>query len=206
MAVSRAMTILYRVHNNLYVNLTNRCNCACTFCLRQTRDHMDSSGSLWLEHEPSVMEVKAAFADYDLSKFQEIVFCGFGEPTMRLDDMLTLMDFIRANYENPIRVNTNGLANLLYKKDVTPLFQGRADTISISLNTPNPERYNELTRSCYGLAAFDGMLEFAGNIRKYVPNVVLSTVDTTLTKEEEEQCRRICKRLGVTYRIREWEN
>ncbi len=200
------MTILYEVHKNLYVNMTNKCSCACTFCLRQTRDEMEHSGSLWLDREPTVEEVKAEFAKFDMSKYEEVVFCGFGEPTMRLDDMLEVMDFIKETYHKPIRVNTNGLASLYYKKDVTPLFKDRADTVSISLNTPNPERYYELTRNRFGLEGFDGLLEFAKNIKKYVPHVVLTTVDTTLTKEEEEECRGICNKLGVTYRIRPWED
>ncbi len=200
------MTILYEVHKNLYVNMTNQCSCACTFCLRQTRDEMEHSGSLWLDREPTVEEVKAELKKFDLSKYEEVVFCGFGEPTMRLDDMLEVMDFIKENYHKPIRVNTNGLANLYYKKDITPLFKNRVDTISSSLNTPNPKRYYELTRNRFGLEGFDGLLEFAKNVKKYVPHVTMTTVDTTLTKEEEEECREICNKLGVTYRIRPWED
>lgn len=82
------MVILYEVHDNLYVNMTNKCPCACTFCLRQTRDEMNHSGSLWLEREPSVEEVKNEFSKFDMDKYKEVVFCGFGEPTERLDDVL----------------------------------------------------------------------------------------------------------------------
>ena len=84
--MKKGMTILYKVHNNLYVNLTNRCPCACTFCLRQNMDtvtHDDKT--LWLEHEPTVEEVKAEFAKFDMSQYEEVVFCGYGEPTERLD-------------------------------------------------------------------------------------------------------------------------
>jgi TatD family-associated radical SAM protein len=167
---------------------------------------MENSNSLWLEREPSVEEVKAEFAKFDMNKYEEVVFCGFGEPTMRLDDMLQVMDFIKENYQKPIRVNTNGLANLYYKKDVTPLFANRVDTVSISLNTPNPERYYELTRNRFGLEGFDGMLDFAKKVKQYVSKVVFTTVDTTLTKDEEAQCKKICNDLGVTYRIRPWED
>ena len=84
------MTILYKVHNNLYVNLTNKCPCACTFCLRQTRDHMEDSGVLWLEKEPTVDEVIADFANFNMDDYDEVVFCGFGEPTERIDVLLEL--------------------------------------------------------------------------------------------------------------------
>lgn len=205
--MQKAMTILYEVHDNLYVNLTNRCPCSCTFCLRQTRDSMDTEHhSLWLEHEPTVDEVKAEFSKFDMSKYKEVVFCGFGEPTERLDALLPLAAFIRDTYHKPIRVNTNGLANLIWNRDVTPEFSGLVDTISISLNTPNADKYHDLVRSKFGDISFDAMLNFAKDVRRYVPHVVLSTVATTLTEEEEAQCQSICDRLGVTYRIRPWED
>lgn len=202
---NQEMVILYEVYENLYVNMTNKCPCACTFCLRQTRDEMNHSGSLWLEREPGVEEVKAEFAKFDMDKYKEVVFCGFGEPTERLEDLLEVAAYVKEKFKKPVRINTNGLSDLIWQKNTAPMYEGLVDTISISLNTPNKERYYELTRSKFGIDSFDAMLAFAGNVSKYVPNVVLSTVDTTLTKEEEAQCREICGRLGVTYRIRPWE-
>lgn len=200
------MVILYEVYDNLYVNLTNKCPCACAFCLRQTRDEMNHSGSLWLEREPGVEEVKAEFDKFDMQKYKEVVFCGFGEPTERLEDLLEIAAFVKDKFNKPIRINTNGLSDLIWQKDTAPMYKGLVDTVSISLNTPNKERYYELTRSKFGIDSFDAMLNFAGNVSKYVPHVVLSTVATTLTAEEEQQCAQICKRLGVTYRIRPWES
>lgn len=204
--MKKAMTIVYKVHNNLYVNLTNRCSCSCVFCLRQNRDHMEESDSLWLDHEPTLQEVKDAFAKEDMSQYEEVVFCGFGEPTERMDILLEVAAFVKENYQKPIRINTNGQANLINGRDVAPELKGLVDTISISLNTPNEEKYNEMVRSIYGDKAYGAMLDFAREAKKYVPNVVLSTVDTTLSKEEEEQCRQICEKLAVTYRIRPWED
>lgn len=203
---NKKMTILYTLHGNLYVNLTNRCPCACTFCLRQKMDSVsEDTDSLWLEHEPSFDEIKEAFKKYDMSKFDEVVFCGFGEPTERLPELLQTAKYLKQNFANKVRINTNGMANLIWQRDTTPEFEGLVDTISISLNTPNPKRYQEIVRCKFGEKSFNAMLEFAGNVRKYVPNVVLSTVETTLTKEEEKECAEICKKLGVTYRIRAWE-
>lgn len=199
------MVILYEVYDNLYVNLTNKCPCACTFCLRQTRDEMNHSGSLWLEREPGVEEVKAEFDKFDMQKYKEVVFCGFGEPTERLEDLLEIAAFVKDKFNKSIRINTNGLSDLIWQKDTAPMYKGLVDTVSISLNTPNKERYYELTRSKFGIDSYDAMLNFAGNVSKYVPHVVLSTVATTLTEEEEKQCAQICERLGVTYRIRPWE-
>ena len=84
--------------------------------------------------------------------------------------------------------------------------EGLIDTLSISLNTPDADRYNELVRSRFGKDAFFAMLDFARDAAKYVPQVVLTTVDTTLTEEEEQKCAAICENLGVTYRIRPWES
>ena len=204
--MKKVMTIVYKVHNNLYVNLTNCCSCSCVFCLRQNRDHMEESDSLWLDHEPTLQEVKDAFAKEDMSQYEEVVFCGFGEPTERMDVLLEVATFVKENYQKPIRINTNGQANLINGRDVAPELKGLVDTISISLNTPNEEKYNEMVRSIYGDKAYRAMLDFAREAKKYVPNVVLSTVDTTLSKEEEEQCRQICEKLDVTYRIRPWED
>lgn len=199
------MVILYEVHNGLYVNMTNRCPCACVFCLRQTKDEMENSGSLWLEREPSADEVINEFSKFDMEKYEEVVFCGFGEPTERLEDVLKVAEFIKKTYDIPTRINTNGLSDLIHKKDTAPMFEGLIDTVSISLNTPNPERYLELTRNKFGIESFDALLNFAKNVKKYVKKVVLTTVSTTLTAREEAECRDICSRLGVDYRIRPFE-
>lgn len=200
------MEILYKVHNNLYVNLTNKCPCACTFCLRQNMDHVGESKSLWLEREPSAEEVIAEFAKFDMSRFNEVVFCGFGEPTEAFEVLKKVAAFVKETYHMPIRLNTNGLGNLVNGRDITPEMEDLIDTVSISLNTPNADRYHELVRSKFGDKSFDAMLDFARSSTKYVTNVVMTTVDTTITKEEEEECRRICDSIGAKYRIRPWED
>ena len=201
---NQAMTILYEVHNGLYVNLTNRCSCACTFCVRQTDDSVGKSDTLWLEHEPSYEEVMEAFKSFDMTKYEELVFCGFGEPTEAFDMLKRVAAEAKRRWNIPIRVNTNGQGSLINKRNIAPEFKGLVDTVSISLNTPNAEEYQKLTRSRYGAEAFPAMLEFAREVKEYVPNVVMSTVGTTITHEEEQQCQKICDELGVTYRIRPW--
>lgn len=200
------MTILYEVHNNLYVNLTNKCPCSCTFCLRQTRDHMENSGTLWLEHEPSTEEIIAEFESFDMNKYSELVFCGFGEPTERIDVLLEIAKYAKDKFNIKTRINTNGLGNLVNQKDITASLSGLIDTVSISLNTPNKERYFELTRSIFGIESFDAMIDFARKATEYVPNVVMTTVATTITREEENECQKICDEIGAKYRIRPWED
>ena len=208
--MEKGMTILYEVHDNLYVNLTNRCPCACTFCLRQTMDEMNHSGSLWLKREPAVEEVEQEFEKFAengmlSAKYREVVFCGFGEPTERLEDLLEIAGFVKEKYQMPVRVNTNGLSDLIHGKSTAPMFEGYVDVISISLNTPDKEEYYKLTRSKFGEDSFDALLKFAEEVRHYVPKVVLTTVETTITEKEQVRCREICDRIGVTYRIRPWE-
>jgi radical SAM enzyme (TIGR04100 family) len=199
-------TILYKVHNNLYVNLTNRCPCACTFCLRQTMDRIGESDSLWLDHEPTLEEVVAALKEWDVDSFDEVCFTGFGEPTEAFDVLLQVADFIKQAYHKRVRIDTNGLGNLVNGRNICPEMEGKIDAVSISLNTPNAEEYNRLVRPKFGEQSYQAMLDFAKEAAKYVPNVTFTTVATTLTKEEEEACMKICADLGVNYRIRPWED
>ena len=198
--------VLYDYASGLYANLTNRCPCRCEFCIRTMVDSLGDADSLWLKREPSVDEVKELLKQWDLSRYTELVFCGFGEPTLRLDAVLEIADFVHRTYGKPVRLNTNGLANLEYGRDITPLLQGKIDILSVSLNTPDREKYYALTRNKFGISSFDGMLDFVRRAKAYVPEIVLSTVATTLTAEEEQKCRAICEALGVTYRIRPFEN
>lgn len=204
--MEKKMEILYKVHNNLYVNLTNRCPYACTFCLRQNMDRVGESDSLWLEHEPSAREVIDEFGKWDMSEFDEVVFCGFGEPTEAFDVLKEVAAYIKKTYNKPIRINTNGVGSLINGRDIAPELKGLVDTVSISLNNPDARRYNELVRSKFGEKSFDAMIEFAKECKKYVSDVVMSTVDTTISHEEEAECQKICDSIGATYRIRPWED
>ena len=204
--MKKEMTIFYEVHDNIYVNLTNKCPCACTFCLRQTRDHMENSHVLWLEHAPSFEEVQEAMKAVDFSKYKEVVFCGFGEPTEALDVLKQSAKLIKEKYNMPIRINTNGLGNLVNERDIVPELKGLVDTISVSLNTPNADEYHRLVRSKFGEKSFDAMIDFTKVCTKYIPNVVMTTVETTITHEEEKQCQEICDLIGAKYRIRPWED
>ena len=197
--------ILYEVHNGIYVNLTNRCPCACVFCLRNTTDRVGRSDRLWLEKEPTVEEVKAEFSLRDMSKYEEIVFCGFGEPTERLDALKEIAAYLKKNYDLPIRINTNGLGDLVNGRRIAPELAGLVDVVSISLNTPNRVRYMENVRPRFGEGSFDALLAFAKDCVRYVPKVVLSTVATTLTEEEESECAKIAESIGAIYRIRPFE-
>lgn len=200
--MSKAMNILYSVGDGLYINLTNRCSCACTFCIRDEGDALGSADTLWLEREPTAEEVISALKEVDLSPFSEVVFCGYGEPTEAFEVLKEVATWLKANTDLPVRINTNGQGSLICERDITPELEGIIDALSISLNTPDPESYLALTRSRYGKAAFDAVLDFAKRAKQFVPSVTLTTVSTTITVEQEAECARICDSLGATYRIR----
>ena len=211
--------ILYTLHGNgyqdiaqlsscqgatVYVNLTIRCPCACTFCLRQTKE-MEEGHSLWLKKEPTVEEVIQEFQKYDLDDFKEVVFCGFGEPLERVEDVVQIAGILKHfRRDLPIRINTNGLANLIHQRDVTPELKGRIDTVSISLNAPDAGEYDALTRSRFGKESFQAMLDFASLCRQYVPHVVMTVVDI-IGDEKIQRCQAICDELGVKLRVRPFE-
>ena len=191
---------------NIYVNMTNRCPCSCVFCLRQTKKMMEGN-SLWLKGgEPSVEAIMKMFEPYDLSVINELIFCGYGEPLERLHDVCKLIDLLKAKYPHlKVRVNTNGLANLIYGRDITPKLEGRFDTVSISLNAPDAEEFLALTRSRFGIQSFDALKEFAALAKTHVPSVVLTVVEKIMPEEKIERCRKICEELGVTLRVRPFE-
>lgn len=193
---------------SIYVNLTNRCTCACTFCLRELKEMAESS-SLWLkEGEPSVETVEKELAAVPWEIAAEVVFCGFGEPTMRLADLITLLKWVKANHPAvKTRLNTNGLGDLEYGRDISGDFAGNIlDVCSVSLNASNKERYLELTRSKFGIISYDAMLNFAQNMKKYVPDVVLTVVDHVEDEEEIRLCRKICDERGLRLRVRPYED
>ena len=201
------LTITYQVKNSVYVNLTNRCPCSCTFCLRNNGSGVFGSNSLWLEREPSLEEVMASLDGWDYSRFREVVFCGYGEPTERLDVLLAAADHLKFRDKNlRIRVNTNGLSDLINGKPTASLFAGRIDCISISLNTDDASEYLAVCRPKFGEAAYPAMLKFAGEAAKVVPEVVLTIVEEPITDAEKQmRCRAIAEKLGAKLRIRPYE-
>ena len=196
------MTVTYAAGTAIYVNMTNRCPCACTFCLRHNKDYVFNSDSLWLDREPTVEEVCNSLNAWDLTQYKEIVFCGYGEPTERLYDLLEVAKYIRTKSNIQIRINTNGLADLIWKESTAPKLAGLIDAVSISLNATNKEEYLKVVRPKFGIESYDAMLKFTKDCTAYVPSVVMTVVDVVTSAEEQAICRRICESVGATLRIR----
>ena len=199
------MTITYPVKKGIYINMTNRCPCACTFCLRQNGDSVYGSDPLWLEREPTIEEVCADIDKWDLKNYEEIVFCGYGEPSERLDDLLEVAKYIKSKSDIKIRINTNGLSDLIHGEKTAHKLKGLIDTVSISLNATNKEDYLKTVRPKFGIASYEAMLNFTKDCTNYVPNVIMTVVDVVTSPEEQELCRKICESVGATLRIRPYE-
>ncbi len=199
------MTITYSAKTSIYVNLTNRCPCACTFCLRHNKDHVFDSDSLWLDREPTVQEVCDSIDKWDLSQYDEIVFCGYGEPTERLYDLLEVAKYIKSKSNIKIRINTNGLADLIWNESSAPKLKGLIDVVSISLNATNKDEYLKVVRPKFGINSYEAMLKFAKDCTEYVPSVMMTVVDVVTSVEDQKLCREICDSVGATLRVRPYE-
>lgn len=201
---SETCDILYRFGDGLYVNMTNQCPCNCTFCIRRNGNSVGEADSLWLNHEPTVEETIEAFRAADLSQYQEIVFCGYGEPLTRLDDVIAVCRYLKENTNLPVRLNTNGLSDLIHAKRTAPMLEGLFDTVSVSLNAPNAQSYIAVTRPKFGEVSFEAMLAFTRDIKAFVPHVVMSVVDV-ISPQEIEACAAIAQQIGVEFRVRAYE-
>ena len=197
------LTITYTLEDNLYINLTNRCPNACEFCLRTHNDGVGDADNLWLEREPTKEEVLADLQKRDLTKYQQIVFCGYGEPACRFDDMMWLCGKIKEMCSTDVRINTNGLADLINVRSVAPELDGNVDVVSVSLNASTPEKYDALCHSEFGLAALPAILKFTMAAGLYVPKVYMTVVDN-MPKEEISACEKLCSQTGATFRVREY--
>lgn len=190
----------------VYVNITNDCNCDCVFCLRSMKE-MARESSLWIEHDPSFTEIVEELERLPWQYVREVVCCGFGEPLIRLDTVLSVLRWVKEHHPDmPTRVNTNGLGELQHGYVFADQFAGLLDTVSISLNASNAERYLALTRSRFGISSYEAMLTFAEHCKPYVPNVVLTVVEKVEDAEEIALCRRICAERGLTLRVRPYED
>ena len=195
------MTLLYPIENSLYVNITNLCCCKCVFCVRDITDSVGGSDSLWLDHEPTMDELKAELEKFNLDAYEEVVFCGYGEPLMRINEVVEFANYIKTKKNIKIRVNTNGLADLIHKKKTAVLLKDAIDAVSISLNAPNEEVYLEVAKPAFGMKSFDAMLSFAKDCKTCIKEVCFSVVDE-ITDEEIRQSQELADSLDIPLRVR----
>jgi TatD DNase family protein len=195
-------TIAYPIRNSLYLNLTNRCTNRCVFCVRQKTNYVKGH-YLKLTSEPSVEEILNDLEEKEFQNYQEVVFCGYGEPMLRLEVIKKIARFLKEK-KMKTRINTNGQANLIYQRDILPELNGLIDEICVSLNAEDEEKYHRLCRSQFGPQSFKEVIKFIRECRKYVPRVSITVID--LPEIDLNTCQRLAYELGVKLRVRKYND
>ncbi|MBN3033398.1 MAG: radical SAM protein [Candidatus Saganbacteria bacterium] len=195
--------IVYQAGNSLYLNITNRCTNQCPFCVRYKSRKFNRKHLLWLEKEPAAEELLAAGGD--ISKYKQIVFCGYGEPTIRLDIIKAVAAELKSKIKNKksktmVRLDTNGHGNLFWGRNILPELKGLIDSVSVSLNAADAATYDKLCHSAYGPAAYPAVIDFIKEAKKHIPEVEASIVD--LPAVDKKKARALAAGLGVKFRIR----
>ncbi len=187
--------LAYKIRNNLYLNITNRCTSCCTFCVRFHTDYVKGH-KLRLEREPTEDELRSAIGDP--TEYAEVVFCGYGEPLLRLSMVKSLASWIKEK-GGRVRINTNGHGNIIHKRNVLPELQGIVDSISVSLNAADEETYQRLCNPRYK-GAFREVVDFIREAKKYIPDVTATVVD--IEGVDIARCKELADEIGVKLRIR----
>ena len=196
--------IIYTWDGNTYFNLTNKCPCNCAFCIRRKQDAVGEAKRLWFDEEPTFADVKAAIDAHDFSSVKEAVFCGYGEPTNALDLLLEAAEYMKKTHPAvKLRLNTNGLSDLINGKSTAALICKNIDSVSVSLNEMTSEKYDKITRNIFPGRAFDALLKFTGDCVKCGADVRMTVVDI-ISAEDIEKARKICESTGAKFRVREF--
>lgn len=190
-------TITYELGNNLYINLTNRCSNDCEFCVRNGKTSYYGN-ELWLEKEPTAEEVLAAVPD---KNYDQVVFCGFGEPTFRFAVLYEVGKELRARGYS-VRLDTNGQGNLINGENIVPDLARAVDFVNVSLNASDRDRYFDLCRPVFGEDAYEELIDFAKKCKAVGIATTFSVVDC-IGEKEVEKCRAIAKKAGISLRVRE---
>jgi TatD DNase family protein len=197
LGISEKPAVAYPIRDSLYLNITNRCTNRCSFCVRDTSDFV-MGHNLRLDREPTSAEVKALLQDID--PYKEIVFCGYGEPTLRLGLVKEVASFVKSK-GGKVRLTTNGQGNLINGRDILPELKGIVDKVSISLNSPDSERYEDLCRSVFGKNAFEEVKDFMSGCGKNGIQVVVTCLDM-IGEDGIRRCGEIANEAGAVFRLR----
>ena len=191
-------TICYELDGKLYINLTNRCSNDCSFCVRNGKESYFGN-KLWLSKEPTAEEVLAAIPERD---FDEVVFCGFGEPTFRFKELYEIgKELKKRGYL--VRLDTNGQGNLINGRDITEELKEAVDKVNVSLNECNAEKYFDVCRPLFGEDAYPELINFAKGCKERGIYVTFSVVDI-IGEKDVEKCREIADKAGIPLRVREY--
>lgn len=197
--------IIYTLEGGTYFNITNKCPCNCAFCIRSKGDAVGSAARLWFDEEPSIDDIKAAIDAYDFTNVNEAVFCGYGEPTNAYDKLIATAQYLKQIKPSiKLRLNTNGLSDLINEKPTAKEICEIIDIISVSLNDPDSAQYDKITRNIYAGIAFDAMLQFTRDCVACGNEVHMTVVDV-IGEDNIEKSRKICENIGAIFIVRSFE-
>lgn len=200
--IAEKSEIAYRIRDSVYLNLTNRCTNECSFCVRFYDDYVKGH-KLKLDDEPTADElVQAVLEEEKKGAIKEVVFCGYGEPTLRLNVILDVAKKLKEKGFR-LRLNTNGHGNVINKRNILPDLKGLIDEISISLNAHDSETYNKICRPKVEGDMFSVVKEFIRESKKYIPKVVVTSLD--LNEIDLPMVRAIVEELGAELKIRHFD-
>ncbi len=197
-SIDQQTKIVYQIRNSLYLNITNRCTNRCVFCAKFD-DFVVKGHELKLDHEPDSAELKKAIGDPQ--NYSEVVFCGYGEPLLRLDLILELATWLKQQQVR-VRINTDGLANLVYGRNILPELAGKIDALSVSLNAPDADQYQQLCQSRFPEQGYQAVRDFLELAPKYIPEVTATAV--SYPGVDMDACRMVAQEIGVKFRQREY--
>ncbi len=189
--------ITYEIGKRFYINLTNRCTNRCDFCIKNYAPAFQGKFDLWLPDEPTVEEVAAEIPNP--KQYEEIIFCVYGEPLLRLDAVIQISQILKKRGAT-IRVDTDGLANLTYGRNILPDLCGSVDAISVSLNAPDSSSYMKHCRPTVGPDPYGAVLQFITEAKKWIPVVEATVVE--LPDLDINACRERAGELGVPLIVR----
>ena len=198
--------IVYTFENQVYLNITNACPCRCKFCIRNNGDAVGEAKTLWFtEHNPTFEEVKKAIDEFDFTEYgKSVIFCGYGEPTCNYQVLLDTAKYLKEKGFK-IRLNTNGLSDLINKKPTADELSEVIDVFSISLNAPTAEKYNDLCEPTFGLKSYDALCDFALRCKANGKETKLTVVDW-ISEEDIEASKLVAEKLGLPLRVREYSD
>jgi TatD DNase family protein len=188
--------ITYEIRNSLYLNITTECTNACYFCVRFQTD-LVKGYNLHIDYQPTQEEILKAIGDP--TRYRSIVFCGYGEPTLRLDIIKAVCQFVK-QHGSYVRLVTNGHGNLIHGRNIVPELKGLVDMVDVSLNAENAELYEKICHPLYGPETYEKVKEFIRECVKYIP-----TVEATVVGVKEiniDKCKEIALELGAQFRFR----
>lgn len=194
--------IIYTLEGGTYFNITNKCPCNCAFCIRSKGEAVGDAKRLWHDVEPTFDDIKNAVDNYDFTNVEEVIFCGYGEPTNAYENLIETAKYLKQIKPSlKLRLNTNGLSDLINEKPTAKEICSVIDIVSISLNDPTSEKYDKITRNIFPGKAFDAMIKFTKECVQYCDNVVMTVVDV-ISEEDIEKSRQVCEECGAKFRVR----